>query len=295
MNSLEIESLSIGLPVKTGVEDFEFAVKSIFAQSYKDWRLLIYCDAADENIVCRALAINDGRVAVIVQSEHFGLPKALNCIAEASRTRYLARMDADDVMHSRRLEIQMAHLLDHPEIDVLACGSYLIDEGCQIAGEYKEPPLPKKMKYFLRSGIICHPSVIMKTDWAIANPYDPTWIRTEDKELWLRTSKFTNFAKLDEKLMFIRVPRSLDVLKQRITAKYDRKLIRQKGGEVAGLTYRLKIICMSLLKQFIFQILIKTGFSQWVHNNKCLMMTSQELINVKKELNYIDSIEVPGW
>jgi hypothetical protein len=40
-----------------------------------------------------------------------------------ARARVVARMDADDLAHPRRLAAQLARLRDDPQIGVLACAS----------------------------------------------------------------------------------------------------------------------------------------------------------------------------
>ena len=295
MEKYDKNFLTIGLPVHNGLEEFKMAIKSIFSQSFQNWILIIFCDGASVEIVRDALAIEDNRVIVHVNKENLGLAEALNRIANMTNSKYIARMDADDVMHSERLLHQIQYLQSYPEVDVLATGSYLTDESLMVSGSYREPGMPEKQRDFLKSGILCHPSLVMKTEWLISNPYDPYWIRTEDKELWLRTSHLSNFAKIEEKLMFIRVPKNLDKHKQQLTAKYDRKLIAAKGNSVAPILFCLWLIFKSYVKQVLFWILISIGMSTLVHQSKSIALSDSERIEAEHELQKIDQVVVPGW
>ncbi len=289
------EIVTIGLPVQSGLEEFKIAIKSIFSQTFQSWILIIFCDGASREIVKEALKIHDKRVIVHINEDNLGLPEALNKIANMTTTKYLVRMDADDVMHSERLSRQLQYLQAHPDIDVLATGSYLTDESLRVSGFYREPKLPDKRHNYLKSGIFCHPSVVMKTSWSISNPYDPQWIRTEDKELWLRTFSYSNFAKIEDRLMFIRVPKSLDKQKQKLTAKYNRKLIATKGGSVAPGFFCLWLISKSYAKQVIFWILISIGLSTLVHRSKCISLSEKEKVEAELELLKIYQSVIPGW
>jgi GT2 family glycosyltransferase len=64
-------------------------------------------------------AIRDPRFQVLSPGR-VGLVRALNLLAESARASLLARFDADDAMHPRRLELQVEHLHRHPEIGAVA-------------------------------------------------------------------------------------------------------------------------------------------------------------------------------
>src|SRR5690606_17973094 len=49
-----------------------------------------------------------------------------------------------------------------------------------------------------------HPSIMSKTDWFRANPYDTKAVRVEDYELWQRTVSDSNFKVYTEPLLFYR-------------------------------------------------------------------------------------------
>ena len=48
-----------------------------------------------------------------------GLPAALETARAAATGEFLARHDADDLSHRRRLELQLDHLARHPDVDVV--------------------------------------------------------------------------------------------------------------------------------------------------------------------------------
>ena len=58
----------------------------------------------------------------------------MNEIASLAKGRFLARMDADDIMHPRRIEIQLKTLRNNDFIDVLGSNAYTIDESNVVKG-----------------------------------------------------------------------------------------------------------------------------------------------------------------
>jgi hypothetical protein len=110
-------------------------------------------------------------------------------------------MDADDIRHPQKIEKQIQILETHPEIDVLGTNAYSINENSIVEGirlKYTKGELLTKVSSFV------HPTIMAKTDWFIANPYDIKIERIDDKELWFRTSKSYNFQILTEPLFFYR-------------------------------------------------------------------------------------------
>ena len=98
------------------------AVESIVQQSFRNWELILVdnnADAATKAIAERWVE-QDLRVKLIHES-HQGVAHALNNGLKNVRTKYVARMDADDVSHPDRLQLQFDFLEQHPEIGLVAC------------------------------------------------------------------------------------------------------------------------------------------------------------------------------
>ena len=98
------------------------AVRSVVAQSLRDWELVAVDDGStdgSENIV-RRWAGRDARVR-LRSPGRVGLIEALNHGIDASVGEYLARMDADDLMHRDRLRLQVELFESDPSLDIAAC------------------------------------------------------------------------------------------------------------------------------------------------------------------------------
>ncbi len=180
------------------------AIVSVFNQTYSDWELLLMDDGSSDGSRAIAERYAGPRVRVLGDGQNRGLVARLNQIAKEARGTYLARMDGDDVMHPRRFEVQLQYLHDHPHVDLVDSAMISIDEHGRIVGERGRGPRLFTLKGVLRGDTPYHATVLGRTSWFLANPYDPAYLRVEDLELWCRTVTRSSFAHIEEPLYFVR-------------------------------------------------------------------------------------------
>ena len=94
------------------------AVESIRSQSLADWRMIVVDDGSTDGTADYLDSLGDPRISVIHQENAGQHAAAARGIALAE-TRYIARMDADDVSFPRRLARQVVYLDEHPEVGLV--------------------------------------------------------------------------------------------------------------------------------------------------------------------------------
>ena len=119
--------VTVGLPMYNPGRFLDLAVRSVFAQTYDNWELIILDDGSTDGSLELARRIRDPRVNVFSDGKNRGLPYRLNQILDLASGQFIARMDADDLMHPERIERQGKHLLAYPEADAVTTGAILID------------------------------------------------------------------------------------------------------------------------------------------------------------------------
>lgn len=196
--------ITIGLPFYNDEKYLELAIRSVLKQSFTDWTLILLDDGSTDGSlkIAQQYASKDKRIQLISDGENKHLAYRLNQLAQLSQTKYLARMDADDIMHPKRIETQLEILEAHPEIDVLGTNAYSIDEQNNVQGirmlyDFKEAKLID-VKGFI------HPTIMAKTAWFSANPYDTKMVKAQDYELWQRTCDSSKFRVYTVPLLFYR-------------------------------------------------------------------------------------------
>lgn len=105
--------ISIIIPFKNTAHYLPECLDSILHQSYEQWEVLAVDDHSDDSSVevLKNYANQDSRFKVFV-NKGSGIIPALQTAYEQSIGDYVTRMDSDDIMQSRRLEIMLDGLKD---------------------------------------------------------------------------------------------------------------------------------------------------------------------------------------
>ncbi len=86
-------------------------IQSVFDQTWQDWELLVIDDDSKDATreVVAAYAARDSRVRLIALEKNNGAPAApRNIGVREARGRWIAFLDADDIWHPEKLELQLA-------------------------------------------------------------------------------------------------------------------------------------------------------------------------------------------
>ena len=197
--------LTIGLPVYNAFPCLGDCLKSIFAQSWSDWELVVVDDGSTDESFAILESIDDARVRIVGRGPHQGLGASLNLITANARGRYIARMDADDLMHPLRLERQLRVLSERPDLDGLGCGIVVLDRALEPVGIKLNPPNHAAICAAPLAGIrIAHATFVGRTEWFRSHSYNGDSHGCEDWEFLFSTFTNSRFTNLTEPLYFYR-------------------------------------------------------------------------------------------
>ena len=117
MSAVSSPRVSILLPVRNAESTLAACLRSLQRQTASDWECIIIDDGSQDASLtyARWFAARDPRL-VIISTPHQGLVTALNTGLQHCRGRFIARMDADDLMHRHRLASQLQMLDDYPNL-----------------------------------------------------------------------------------------------------------------------------------------------------------------------------------
>jgi len=168
-------------------------IGSIVRQSYGNFEILIIDDGSTDNTEQLLKGMKLPQLRYYRNNHNLGIVRSLNKGLKLAKGKYIARMDADDIMLGNRLEEQFLFLEQNPEYGMVGGSYQIIDE----AGIHRDTVHVKRDAHFLSLAILFrnqfhHATIMMRTDVAQQLKYSAKFPYCEDHELWFR---FTEVAK----------------------------------------------------------------------------------------------------
>jgi glycosyltransferase involved in cell wall biosynthesis len=281
--------VSVGIPVFNARALLKDAIRSVMCQSFRDWELLIVDDGSTDGVWDLLSGLRDPRIHCFRHARNQGLAATLNEIAEAARGEFVARMDADDMMHPARLEAQLAAFHQHPELSFLWSACYVIGPSGELAGRFPAYPGSLSEHVLLRRNPVVHPAVMARTTWMRGNPYDAGYHRAEDRELWIRTAGDAVSRCLPRPLLFYRLPAHPHSAAYRASCRTDRKIIRRHGPALAGRAHTAALVARSYLKQWCYACACACGFEPRLVRRRYLPLSQDEWREAAGALRLIET------
>ncbi|MCP9824127.1 glycosyltransferase family 2 protein [Synechococcus sp. EJ6-Ellesmere] len=164
------------------------ACRSLQAQSLPDWECLLVDDgsAAQARRVAAGLVAADPRFRLlsVPQRDHFPGPwLARNRGIAAARAPLVAFLDADDLWHPAKLELQLA-LHNGADLDLSVTGYYRYDDQTMRIREVRRPPAAVCAQSLFRGNTIPLSTVLIRRSLVLEEVFRAE--RHEDYGLWLR-------------------------------------------------------------------------------------------------------------
>ncbi|WP_019628314.1 glycosyltransferase family A protein [Thioalkalivibrio sp. AKL10] len=172
------------MPVYNGERFVESSIRSVLAQTFVDWELIVVDDASDDasRRIVRGFAEQDERIRLVQLERNEGAAVARNTAIDLSRGRYIAFLDGDDLWLAHKLERQLAFMRE--EGAAFSYGAYeRVDEN----GRYLAPVgVPDRLRYreLLKTCYVGCLTAMYDTK-VFGKRYMPLIRRRQDYALWL--------------------------------------------------------------------------------------------------------------
>ena len=178
-------AITVCMPVYNAARYLRECIDSILAQTFTDFELLIVDDGSTDNSRDIVRSYRDKRIR-LMENRHDYIG-SLNKLLDEARGKYIARMDADDVMMPYRLEAQFGYMEKHTEVGVLGGGFQQIG---QLHNKFT--PLPKvSMQDMINACCVAHPTVMIRASVLerYGLRYEEDFKYAEDCRLWMQMMK----------------------------------------------------------------------------------------------------------
>lgn len=197
-------AVTVLLPTYNAAQWLGDAIESILRQSFTDFRLVVMDDGSNDATPTLLEGYRDSRIQV-VRDKNRGLVAVLNHGLDIADSKYVARMDADDLSDQDRLRRQVAFMDSYPNIGI--CGTAFRIIGGR-GGRVKPPTDHDEIAatLFFRSPF-GHPTVMIRRSFLLHSGirYDAAARHAEDYDFWVRARGLTRFANLPKYLLDYRM------------------------------------------------------------------------------------------
>lgn len=208
--NINMPAISVVMPVYNSALYLRECMDSIISQTFKDFEIIVLDDGSTDNSVDIIHSYNDPRI-VLVLCEHDYI-RTLNKGINMAKGKYIARMDADDIMCPNRLEVEYDFMEKNPRIDVCGSSVQFFGKGNHLPSIFTDHK--DIASILIQHGSFFHPTIIMRRkrieEIYLANGkhelYNPDYIYAEDYHLWIdMVIKGFRFANIPQVLLYQRL------------------------------------------------------------------------------------------
>lgn len=182
--------VSVIMPTYNRAHLIGFAIDSVLAQTYRDFEIIVVDDGSTDN-TREVLSIYRDRITYIFQ-ENAGPSTARNRGIQVATGEFLTFLDSDDTISPTKLELQVAYLEAHPDIEVVYSGWQIISEdGGILQNEVRPAWEGDLLKDLLLEGYLfpIHAPLIRHNCIDQVGLFDESLPAFEDPDLWIRIAQ----------------------------------------------------------------------------------------------------------
>ena len=206
--------VSIIIPVFNRPELIFETLESVICQTYSNWECIIVDDGSTDNTyqLLEAYSNKDKRISVVKRPRD--RPKGANACRnygfELSKGKYINWFDSDDLMHPKKLELQIK-ALKNSELPLCVCQTKVFEEFPEQDRGLRHPRLKSDNFWedylmfkilWLTQAPLWEKEFLLEMD----NLFDEELQAAQEWEFHLRAlAKIKNYAVLDEPLVFLRL------------------------------------------------------------------------------------------
>ena len=198
-------SFSIIMANYNNAEFIEVAIKSVIAQTYPNWELIIVDDGSTDDSIERITPfLNDKRIRLIRNENNLGVGATKKKGVANSLNDVMGILDSDDKLHESALKTMMEAYQKYPEFGFIystcwGCDSEL--KNCNIV-KWIGPIIPEKTCIF--SSRISQFRTFRRETYQKTTGYNPRLKAAVDRDIYYKMEEITRFKFINVPLYYIR-------------------------------------------------------------------------------------------
>jgi len=244
--------VSILLPVFNAERYLRASLTSTLSQSYSNIEVICVDDGSKDNSlkILRDFARADKRVKVFKNTKNMGIGFTANKALSHARGKFIARMDADDVMLQGRIEKQIAFLQSNKEVVLVGGQCKVSDEDGNQIGEKRNPTTHSDIYNLMFTAMsVQNPTVMINRALVpeSAMRLDTKLHPVDDLDMLFKLFKYGKFVNLPDFVLQYRVYRGSSTMKNPkksflLTLKIRLRAISKYGYKP---TIKSAFVCMA--------------------------------------------------
>ena len=198
--------VSIIMNCHNGDKYLKEAINSIIKQSYKNWELIFFDNASNDNSAKIVKKYNDKRIKYYY-SKYVNLGIARKEALEKCRGNFIAFLDCDDFWAKNKLKLQVRDLIKNPDIALSFSNSYFFNKKNKKLLYQNRPYDGFIFEELLKRYYISFDTVLINTFYLkkLKQKFDERLTITHDLDLIIRLSIIGEFKYIDKPLSWWRI------------------------------------------------------------------------------------------
>jgi glycosyltransferase involved in cell wall biosynthesis len=201
MTGNSLLKVSVIIPVYNGTNYLREAIESVFAQTYRNYELIVIDDGSKDGTWKLIQSYGDRLRGF--RKENGGVASALNYGIQQSTGDYIAWLSHDDLFLPSKLERQMDFLRQSSKFKACYTDYYVIDAQGSVIAEMETPWYPRGQAIralFGRAYINGSTMLVKRVCFDEVGCFSERLRYTQDTEMWLRMSIQLEIGRVAEKL-----------------------------------------------------------------------------------------------
>ena len=208
----QVEWVSVIVPCFNGAAFIARTIESVLSQTHSQFELIVVddCSTDDSAAIVNDYWQRDPRVSLLSMPRNAGAPAApRNAGVRAARASWVAFLDADDIWHPRKLEMQMQALREHGGTMCSTRMTDFRDEREIRFANLTAPPISRvDFGMQLRKYRTPTSSILIRRELMLTLPFneDLSLKAREDTDAFIRVHEYMPYSlKIEQPLVFYRL------------------------------------------------------------------------------------------
>lgn len=247
--------VSIIMPNYNGADFLEETIRSVMAQTYKNWEILFVDDCSADSSLELIRAFADDRIKILQNERNSGAAVSRNRALEAATGKWVAFLDSDDMWMPDKLTDQLYFMVEN-DCHFSYTRYSQIDENSQpLHVEITGPRKVGRRKMFRYDYIGCL-TVMYDREYVGLVQVEPSLSSRNDYAIWLKVCKHCPCMLLDRNLARYRVRKnslSHSGMKSKLYSQYRLFRCGENMGSIRALWHTGINMFFGVLKKIVYE------------------------------------------